>query len=95
MKGLDAFENFYKHYNKAALDKLSLEKEKQMLNHENTQLRSILKQYLDGISVNSDVLAQTNPLLIINNRANVRFEFRFHLYFNFFKLIACIFVLFL
>lgn len=34
--------------------------------------RSILKQYLDGISVNDDVMNNPiNPLLVVNNRLQV------------------------
>jgi hypothetical protein len=65
-------ENFWKRYNKVLLDELTLEKEKQMLSGENSQLRLLLKQYLDGISVNDEVLSQINPLFIINNRSNIR-----------------------
>lgn len=72
MKDYMSFENFWKRYNKVLLDKASLDKEKQMLSTENAQLRLLLKQYLDGISVNDEVLSHTNPLLIINNRTNVR-----------------------
>ena len=31
-------------------------------------LKSVLKQYLDGISLNDEVLRNNNPLFIINNR---------------------------
>lgn len=72
MKDYLNLENFWKRYNKVLLDKASLDKEKQMLSTENAQLRMLLKQYLDGISVNDEVLSQTNPLLIVNNRTNVR-----------------------
>lgn len=72
MKDYLSLENFWKRYNKVLLDKTSLDKEKQMLSTENAQLRMLLKQYLDGISVNDEVLSQTNPLLIVNNRTNVR-----------------------
>lgn len=42
------------------------------LEKENADLRSILKQYLDGISVNDDVLNNpVNPLLVVNNRLQV------------------------
>ena len=44
-----------------------------MLSLENNQLRIILKQYLEGISVNEEVMNHTNPLLIVNNRTNVRY----------------------
>jgi hypothetical protein len=72
MKDYLSLENFWKRYNKVLLDKASLDKEKQMLSTENAQLRLLLKQYLDGISVNDEVLSHTNPLLIVNNRTNVR-----------------------
>lgn len=72
MKDYLSLENFWKRYNKVLLDKVSLDKEKQMLSTENAQLRLLLKQYLDGISVNDEVLSNANPLFIINNRTNVR-----------------------
>jgi len=65
-------ENFWKRYNKVLLDKLCLDKEKQMLSKENHQLRSILKQYLDGISVNDEILSHYNPLFVVNQKTNVR-----------------------
>jgi len=42
-------------YNKVLLDSTAIERERERLSHENGDLRSILKQYLDGISVNEDV----------------------------------------
>eukprot|EP00794_Sanderia_malayensis_P013961 gene13961-15418_t len=65
-------ENFWKRLNKVMLDKLALEKEQQTLQDENQQLRSVLKRYLDGISVNDEILSQTNPLFVVNNRTNVK-----------------------
>ncbi|CAL1546681.1 unnamed protein product [Lymnaea stagnalis] len=67
-----ALENFWKRYNKVLLDKLALEKEKQTMNYENQQLRMLLKQYLDGISVNDEILSQVNPLFVVNNKSNVK-----------------------
>lgn len=67
-----ALENFWKRYNKVLLDKLALDNENSSLLHENQQLRSVLKQYLDGISVNDEILSQTNPLFIVNNKTNVK-----------------------
>jgi len=52
------------------LDKLALDKEKQTLEDENRKLRALLKQYLDGISVNDEILSQTNPLLVVNHKTN-------------------------
>merc|ERR1719326_123514 len=54
-------DTFFKRFNK----------EKQRLEKENVQLRSILKQFLDGVSVNEDVLAQPNPLLVVNGKVNL------------------------
>jgi len=62
---------FFKRFNKVKLDYLAIEKEKQRLGKENVQLRSILKQFLDGVSVNEDVLSQPNPLLVINGKVNL------------------------
>lgn len=44
----DAMDNFWKRYNKVLLDKLAIDRERQLLEAENLELRSILKQYLDG-----------------------------------------------
>lgn len=67
-----ALESFWKRYNKVFLEKLALDKEKQTLMGENAQLRTLLKQYLDGISVNDEILSQVNPLFIVNNKTNVK-----------------------
>jgi len=64
-------DNFFKRFNKVKLDHLAIEQEKSRLGRENVQLRSILKQFLDGVSVNEDVLAQPNPLLVVNGRVNL------------------------
>ena len=49
-------DRFFRKYNRALLGKLSIEQEKQRLDKENADLRSILKQYLDGITVTSTCL---------------------------------------
>lgn len=67
-----ALDNFWKRYNKVLLDKLALDNENQTLLHENQQLRSVLKQYLDGISVSDEILSETNPLFIVNNKTNIK-----------------------
>ena len=43
-----------------------MKNKKNYLNEENTRLKAILKQYLDGISVNAEILEQINPLLVVN-----------------------------
>ncbi|XP_071166251.1 dynein regulatory complex subunit 2-like [Mytilus edulis] len=72
MHEYSSLENFWKRFNKVFLDKLALDKEKMGLVQENQQLRTLLKQYLDGISVNDEIISQVNPLFIVNNKTNVK-----------------------
>uniref|UniRef100_A0A8C4T0G0 Dynein regulatory complex subunit 2 n=1 Tax=Erpetoichthys calabaricus TaxID=27687 RepID=A0A8C4T0G0_ERPCA len=74
--GLDyaTMEKFWQRYNKVQLDQLALDCEKRRLFQENSQLRLLLKQYLDGISVSDEILTELNPLFIVNHRTNVRAE---------------------
>ncbi|KAJ3209492.1 Dynein regulatory complex subunit 2 [Dinochytrium kinnereticum] len=65
-----AMEQFHKRFNKVALDLHALNRHRDVLREENMHLRSILKQYLDGISLNEDVLSQLNPLVVVNGRTN-------------------------
>ena len=44
--------NFFKRHNKVLLDKLAIHKQKEALEKDNQMLKSVLKQYLDGISLN-------------------------------------------
>ncbi|KND01614.1 uncharacterized protein SPPG_03412 [Spizellomyces punctatus DAOM BR117] len=69
-KEFAAMEQFHKRYNKVSLDRLALEKQRGQLQEENEHLRNILKQYLDGISVNETVLDHANPLVVVNGRTN-------------------------
>jgi len=45
-----------------------MKNKKDYLNEENARLKAILKQYLDGISVNAEILEQMNPLLVVNGK---------------------------
>ena len=64
-------DNFYKRFNKVHLDKLAIQKQKATLEKENLFFKNLLKQYLDGVSVNDDVINNNNPLLVVNNRVNL------------------------
>ena len=64
-------DNFYKRYNKVNLDKLAIQKQKATLEKENLFFKNLFKQYLDGVSVNDDVINNNNPLLVVNNRVNL------------------------
>ncbi len=64
-------DQFYKRYNKVLLDRLAVDKQKKMLDKENVFLKSLLKQYIDGVSVNDDVMANANPLFVVNYKVNL------------------------
>jgi dynein regulatory complex subunit 2 len=64
-------EQFYKRSNKVLLDKVAIEKQKGSLGQENSFFKSLLKQYLDGVSVNNDVMNSNNPLLVVNNKVSL------------------------
>lgn len=60
---------FFQRYNKVFLDQRAIERERTRLDQENEDLRTILKQYLDGISINEDVINNpANPLIVVNNK---------------------------
>ncbi|XP_007910251.2 dynein regulatory complex subunit 2 [Callorhinchus milii] len=61
-------ECFWKRYNKVQLEQMTLNQEKRVLQQENVHLRQLLKQYLDGISVNEEILSNLNSLIVINNK---------------------------
>ncbi len=63
-------QQFSKRYNKVFLDKLALQNKFGSLSDENARLRSILKQYLDGITLSESVLSQLNPLIVVNGKTN-------------------------
>lgn len=64
-------DQFYKRFNKVLLDRLAIDKQKATLEKENMFFKSLLKQYLDGVSVNDDVMNANNPLLVVNNKVNL------------------------
>ncbi|PAA70359.1 hypothetical protein BOX15_Mlig009197g3, partial [Macrostomum lignano] len=74
MRRYQNLEEFWRRFNKVMLDKLALDKEKSVLMSENMQLRSLLKQYLDGVSVNDEILSSVNPLIVVNGRSNVNLK---------------------
>ncbi|DBA85017.1 TPA: Para-hydroxybenzoate--polyprenyltransferase, mitochondrial precursor (PHB:polyprenyltransferase), variant 2 [Trebouxia sp. C0005] len=77
----DYLNNFFKRFNKAFLDKAAVDKERARLAAENADLRTILQQYLDGISVNEAVMNNpVNPLLVINQRLQLTLAERNKLY---------------
>merc|ERR1719482_1067462 len=63
----DALNTFFTRYNKILLDKTALEVEGKRLSQENDRLRGLIKQFVDGISVNDDVMSNANSLMVVNN----------------------------
>lgn len=64
----NAFDPFWKKYNKVLLDALVVEKEETRLKNERRELQDVLKKFMDGVSVNDDVIRSNNPLLVVNGR---------------------------
>ncbi|CCD13870.1 unnamed protein product [Trypanosoma congolense IL3000] len=56
-------ERFWTKYNKVVLDNVALSQEKQHLEEENLKLQVLLKQYLDEISFNDNVMQGPNTLM--------------------------------
>ena len=62
-------DGFLQRFNKVVIDRVAIEREKGRLEKENEDLRTLLKQYLDGISVNENVINNpANPLFIVNGK---------------------------
>ncbi|KAJ1401596.1 hypothetical protein B484DRAFT_405674, partial [Ochromonadaceae sp. CCMP2298] len=66
--------NFYRRYNKILLDNVAISKEKERLGLENAQLTDLIQQYVQGTQLSDDVLAEDNPLFVVNGRANLNFD---------------------
>jgi hypothetical protein len=65
---LERMANFYRKYNRVVLDNIAIAKEKERLQLENAQLQDLIQQYLNGTQLNNDVLADDNPLFVVNGR---------------------------
>jgi len=63
----DALNTFFTRFNKILLDRTAMEVEGKRLNQENDRLRGLIKQFVDGISVNDDVMSSANSLMVVNN----------------------------
>jgi chromosome segregation ATPase len=64
----DRLTNFYRKYNKILLDNIAINKEKERLQVENAQLQDLIQQYLSGMKISDDILAEDNPLFVVNGR---------------------------
>jgi len=63
---------FWLRYNKVLLDNAAIGQEQYHLRNENAKLKALLKQYLDGISVNHDVMCVNNNLLHVGTFRGTR-----------------------
>ena len=66
----DTTHHFWNKYNTAKLDVLVLERDVRRLKTGEEELRTKLKLYRDGITVNDDVMKDRNPLFVINGKLN-------------------------
>jgi hypothetical protein len=64
----DRLANFYRKYNRILLDNVAINKEKERLQIENSQLQDLIQQYLDGMKISDEILADDNPLFVVNGR---------------------------
>lgn len=64
----DRLANFYRKYNKILLDNIAINKEKERLAVENSQLQDLIQQYTDGMKISNEILADDNPLFVVNGR---------------------------
>ncbi|BHF66182.1 Dynein regulatory complex subunit 2 [Sparganum proliferum] len=71
LKQYAPLELFWRRFNKVQLDRLALLKERDVLTNQNDNLKHLLTQYLDGLSVNDEILAKPNSLFVVNGRSNL------------------------
>eukprot|EP00916_Digyalum_oweni_P004491 GHVL01007955.1.p1 GENE.GHVL01007955.1~~GHVL01007955.1.p1 ORF type:complete len:457 (-),score=98.99 GHVL01007955.1:1199-2479(-) len=57
-------------YNKAFLDKAEIDKYVSSLKSDNCRILSLLRQFIDGVSISPDVLNKYNTLLVVNGRTS-------------------------
>lgn len=69
----DRMQNFYRKYNKTLLDCIAMDKEKERLQLENMQLQELIQQYVSGTKITDEILAEDNPLFVVNGRANLNY----------------------
>lgn len=62
-----ALHNFHRRANKASIDRHALKQERNRLAGENAKLHTLLKTFLEGISVTDATLATRNTLVLVND----------------------------
>ena len=64
----DRMHNFHRKYNKALMECMAIEKEKNRLSAENAQLQDLITQFINGTRISDDILGGDNPLFVVNGR---------------------------
>ncbi|XP_040395702.1 dynein regulatory complex subunit 2 [Cygnus olor] len=64
-------ERFWQRFNKARLEERALARERAAVSRKNQQLRGLLQQYLEGLSVSPEALSKPNPLLAVEHKSRV------------------------
>ena len=72
----DQMDGFYSRYNALLDETLAAERERERLERENSELRSLLGQYHSACSLQADSLDGRNTLLIVNGKTNINQELR-------------------
>ncbi|NXC49917.1 DRC2 protein, partial [Penelope pileata] len=62
MQDYVGLERFWQRFNKAKLEEQALLQQRAALSLRNQELRGLLQQYLEGLSVSPEVLSKPNPL---------------------------------
>ncbi|EAX82996.1 hypothetical protein TVAG_330860 [Trichomonas vaginalis G3] len=66
----DMFDKFYRRFNKVLLEKMALQREKEKLQKTNQRLKTMMKNYMEGMAVNETTMSKDNTLFIVNQRTN-------------------------
>ncbi|XP_064899807.1 dynein regulatory complex subunit 2 [Columba livia] len=69
MRDYVGLERFWQRFNKVKLEEKALEQERATLRQRNRQLRALLRQYMEGISISQGVLVEPNPPLGAQNKS--------------------------
>uniref|UniRef100_A0A8B9I2N5 Coiled-coil domain containing 65 n=1 Tax=Anser brachyrhynchus TaxID=132585 RepID=A0A8B9I2N5_9AVES len=62
-------ERFWQRFNKVRLEERALAQQLAAVSRKNQQLRGLLQQYLEGLSVSPEVLSRPNPLLAVKHKS--------------------------
>ncbi len=64
----ESLHHFYGRYNKALMESLALERQRDALKAERAELQNVLQQALDGLAVTPSAVDGANSLLVVNGR---------------------------